>query len=562
MRKLSRIAVITALVVVCVLAATVRAEEWKFGIIGDTQWTGADDGRNPYSCAVDIINRINRQFIDKKVKFVIAVGDLADKSTDQAIGKLALDTRATYAQALYNAHIGFFPFRGNHEDSAAAASEFRRIFPQTQDGLMNSTPIDAFVRTSDDGQTHPVAKGGPPFAMGSGFSSPSSSLRGLSYAFSYRNATFVMLDQFIPPDKSPNTVGGQQGWINEVLQRKATDHHAFVFGHKGLLTESHGDTLFGGTPASHPADQDAFILALAAHGVRYYICGHDHMHDRSRVTTTDGRAASVTQIVSASASSKFYIPARPSNDDRYDAPAFGHTRQIPFSQELDSIGYYIVTVNGPKVTVDYYSAPVKTTAETEARTISMTPPLRFTRRETFGYSLNGKEFLVAQGESYTGVQDSFSGTTARILSGLNKDTAKDGSGRPLTKAVTTGWVPGTSGTMSHIVTLWGMAGVVENEKTDVFTLSMTYRGKAAHGAHGRHGVAIRLATRDAGARWINAVDKNAGGTKRFVSGPWTPSCGLGAYGFDPDTHTAWAVMNHAGDFAVVENVALGHFQKK
>ncbi len=39
----------------------------------------------------------------------------------------------------------------------------------------------------------------------------------------------------------------------------------------------------------------------------------------------------------------------------------------------------------------------------------------FTKRETFGYSLNGQEFLGWQGESYTAVQDSFEGTTAKIL---------------------------------------------------------------------------------------------------------------------------------------------------
>ncbi len=51
--------------------------------------------------------------------------------------------------------------------------------------------------------------------------------------------------------------------------------------------------------------------------------------------------------------------------------------------------------------------------------------------------------------------------------------------------------------------------------------------------------------------WVNAVDENIGGTKNFVFGPWEKSYPLGTYGVDPTTHTAWAVLNYNGDFAVV-----------
>jgi hypothetical protein len=59
-----------------------------------------------------------------------------------------------------------------------------------------------------------------------------------------------------------------------------------------------------------------------------------------------------------------------------------------------------------------------------------------------------------------------------------------------------------------------------------------------------------LATRDAGGKWVAAVDGNFGGTKRFVMGPWRAGYGLGTYGVDPKTRTAWAVINHEGEFAV------------
>jgi hypothetical protein len=63
-----------------------------------------------------------------------------------------------------------------------------------------------------------------------------------------------------------------------------------------------------------------------------------------------------------------------------------------------------------------------------------------------------------------------------------------------------------------------------------------------------------IATRNADGSWVNAVDLNAGGTKTFVVGPWEASHGLGTYGVDPGTKTAWAVVNHAGDFAVTTGI--------
>jgi hypothetical protein len=58
-------------------------------------------------------------------------------------------------------------------------------------------------------------------------------------------------------------------------------------------------------------------------------------------------------------------------------------------------------------------------------------------------------------------------------------------------------------------------------------------------------------------RWALAVDVNDGGTKTFVLGPWDKSYGLDAYGVDLNDNTAWAVVNHASDFAVGAVPAAG-----
>ena len=47
----------------------------------------------------------------------------------------------------------------------------------------------------------------------------------------------------------------------------------------------------------------------------------------------------------------------------------------------------------------------------------------------------------------------------------------------------------------------------------------------------------------------------------FVLGAWNASYGLGTFGVDPATNTAWAVVNHAGRFAVARFLKPpGHFE--
>ncbi len=524
------------------MAGFTNAAPWKFGIIGDTQWPAAsDDGKNPNSVAVDIINQVNREVINQGVKFVIAVGNITDAGT-----VIALDTRATYVQALYNAGIGFYPLRGNHESSATAAAEFVRIFPQTANGINNNTPANAFVYT-DSANTHPAAKTGTTFTVGTGFSSPSAALAGLSYSFTYQNATFVLLDQFTPANSSSNTIDAQQAWITNMLAERPAGTHAFVLGHKGIITENHADNLFGNTPALDSSGQNAFIRSLAANGIRYYIGGHDHMFNRALVTATNSTTR-IQEIISGSDSYKFYSPARPPIDSVYDVPAFGRVRETPLRQELAHIGYSIVTVDSMRVSIDFYSVQV---SPDDSGDITTTPPLTgyWKKRETFGYGLNGKEFLIAQGQSYTTMVDSLAGTIVRILGGVNSDTAKDYGNRRFSQFITTGWSTvsglGPSGTVCSI---WGMALALGTSQTTTFPLSMSYG--PGFSISDLNSGKIGLLSRDSTGTWFNAVTLNKGGTPQFITGPWSSAYSLGAYGIDTSNHTAWAVINHAGDFLV------------
>jgi hypothetical protein len=523
---------------------------WSFGVMGDTQWTLATDpaGNNPNGVAVSIINQLNQQFISKGVKFVIQVGDLTENGNDADIA-----ARANAAQVLYNAGIGFFPMRGNHETYANptngyAIAAFQTSFPQTQ--CLSKT----FGATN--------------------CSSPSSvsrDLTGMSYSFDYgmagSNARFVIIDDWATPSKRVDAAGypygysisDQQPWIsNRVNKNSRNTTHAFVLSHQNPMGENHQDSLFSGYTNANPDMQNAFFTSLQNNNVRYYISGHDHIHQRSIIESPDG-ISKIQELISASASSKFYTPK-----NLTDAKWYGHkSREISVSQELNTVGFYIFTIEGPCVTVDYYSDDHGSWLSDESYptvtgnglTNKVTPIFNFVKKATWGYSLNGKEFIVGgtNSSSYDVISDKFGKTSAKIISGTYSNNVKDYNGRILTQTVNTGWIARTSDTLGNILILWGMTSTMGSTQSDTYTLSMNYEPNSVKGKQAKKGF-IGLATTDANGKWVNAASKNIGGTPKFIYGPWQSSYGLGTHGIDTSTKTVWAVLNYNGNFVVAPGI--------
>jgi len=381
----------TALVLalaVCIGATSSWAAPWSFGVMADTQWTAPTDPakQNPNGVAVSIINQINQQFITSGVKFVIQVGDLTEKGNDADI-----HVRALAAHELYLAGIGFFPLRGNHEVSAKPAGvnkygipAFRENFPQTR------------------------GKGSDVFGAAN-FNSPttvSADLDGMSYSFDYgeagNNVRFVIIDNWATPGKSfahengytyGYSIDDQQAWISSRLNKnnRGTEH-AIVISHQNLIGENHQDSLFTGYANANPAWQNAFFASLQNNGVQYYLSGHDHVHQRSIITSPDG-ASRVEELICASNSSKFYTP-KPADDAKW----YGQkTREKSLSQDLYTVGYYIFTVDGPRVTVDYYADDHGKWQSDDSYPngkglpdTGITPTFKFVKKESWGYSLNTK----------------------------------------------------------------------------------------------------------------------------------------------------------------------------
>lgn len=529
------------------LANAAPAAPWSFGLISDTQWPLAGDSasgrRNPNSVAADIIRQVDREFARRGVKFVVAVGDVTDNGS-----AAALDTRATMAQELYNRGIGFFPLRGNHEASRTSASEFVRVFPQTRDGVQNRTPEDAFNWT-DSADLHMEPPAGGPFKVGSDFSSPSARLAGLSYSFRYANARIVMLDQFAPPDGLENAVDSQLAWIGSVLSSRPSGSHAFVFSHKGLITQNHPDGLFGSDPSKDTAGQNAFVRILAANGVRCLIGGHDHMHNRSLVATSNDPSARVQEVVLASDSYKFYQPRPSDNDSVYDLLKLGRRRETPIAQRLYDIGYYIATVDGPDVEIEFHGVPSGLSAEGDIRSV---PPLdgKWSLREKFGYSLLGKEFVVPQGRPYAGIADTMDSTRLRILGGTNTGAARFDDGRPCSQLVGTSWSERTDA-VSRVVRLRGLEKAVGTSTTPVFALALSAGGRSRDRRALLAGE-IHLASPDSTGHWVDAVSLDSAGSRKFMVRAWKATDSVGTWGIDPSTSEVWAVVDHGGDFALVD----------
>jgi hypothetical protein len=547
-----------------VLADTTGA--FSFGVMGDTQWTqhkldrltGLSDlsidpqGTNPYSVAGSIISQLDSQFVKLGVKFVIQVGDLTDCGTTRAI-----QARAQMAQNNLRTHgIDFFPVRGNHETYAASYGEtsnhdfsvaaMRQYFPQ-MNGIACVSKATNFV---------PANIVGPDC---------------LTYSFDYDNVRIIMLDPWATGSKLDNnpdgyaygyTVNDHQAWLNQQLAAatRGTDH-AFVITHQPLMAEDHQDTMFSGYTNAHLDWQNAFYASMADNNARYFISGHDHMHQRSIIASPDG-LSHVEELICASCSGKFYTPGALDG-----ANFFGQKgRETSISQELYTVGFYVFTVDGPIVTVEFYSDEQgqwwSDASYPGGGTGSLiTPTFNFVKKETWGYSLSPSgvtTFTVLEGQNYI---INTPHTLAKVLKAGR--TANDYRGRSFQKPAAAWWADKSTvaNAISDVVTVVGAASAAIKENHDSNTnnpndpigIQLSFDPSISLSRSDlNQGRMIAVNVRDEDGNWVNAVDANFGGTKRFVYGPYNAAFPLGTYGVDNVNKVAWAVVNHDSDFAVIK----------
>lgn len=320
---------------------SLAAEAWKFGVIPDTQWKNREEGYR--GVAVHIIDAVNEEMIRRKVDIVIHVGDVTDYATQPAF-----DLAARHFKTLTDAGIKFYPIRGNHDvlGGVITAEQFAKAFPDLP---------------------------GTPGGVGSSPDLPG--MAGLTYSFVHKNARFFMLDIFSVKGRNGERIEYKpsdfQPWIDTELKKKDFEQ-VFIVSHKNLIGQRHKDNLFSlRTPNGHPEMQNRFFKSFQNAGARFYLSGHDHMYYRSRIRSMD-RQSELVQIICGSCSSVFYEPKEPFS-----------LRDIPQAQETGRVGFMIFTIEGDKVTGEYYS--------TEPFGDIPAKP-NWDLRERFGYSGGGKYF--------------------------------------------------------------------------------------------------------------------------------------------------------------------------
>ncbi len=195
------------------------------------------------------------------------------------------------------------------------------------------------------------------------------------------------------------------------------------------------------------------------------------------------------------------------------------------------------------------------------RTFINAPDSTFADNPTLTKRLFNGASYANYGSTSTGGLNSI----AELLAGVVTGTGASNSDVRMQWRTRTTNEAGASGPtlMSNILDLDGVA-VVSGLQRDLFVLQMSYDPAAAATSPSD----IYLATYDGGA-WVNAISTNlgnnaTGGQLGYVGSfaqfqidyPGALNSYIGAYGVDPVAKTAWAVLNHNSEFAVIPEPSL------
>ena len=320
------------LIVLVSLAGVVNAsptERWNFVITCDSRGalgTGINDV---------ILSEMVREILRSNAEFVIFAGDLVyGAGVPPAQFETQLWNWVAVTRPLYNAGIGVYVCRGNHEQGDTWFTDPNKP----------PNPLDNYalrwlnVFGSDKHPDLRLPDNGP------------ANEKYMSYAVVHKNALIVALDEYAGMwHHAVHSIN--QEWLDSQLQAN-TKPHVFAFGHEEAFRTQHLDCL-----DTHPDQRDAFWRSLQAAGGRVYTCGHDHYYDNARVDDGDGDPNNdVHQLIVATAGSPLYS---------WNPPYSGRNGDFHVSQLFHSEhwGYVVVDVNGLDVTTTWMERQSTSTSQ-------------------------------------------------------------------------------------------------------------------------------------------------------------------------------------------------------
>ena len=279
---------------------------WKFVAFGDSpdNTTNSSTGISPN------LSKIASEIAGEKPDLVIYTGDLIsgwlldDTSPVKDKYKEQYGNWMAAVSSIYDYKTGsgipLYVMRGNHEDGPPG----------------NVTPIlTAYTNT--------VASGMPT-------NGPAGEEK-LTYSFTYRDAKFIINDEYIPHNGLEETVN--QSWVDSQLTED-TRPFTFVFGHSPAYRVDNDIEELPTSLFVHPEQRDVFWQSLVDNHVSAYLCGHAHMYVR-------GEFEGIPQIVTGNAGA----PMEAFNLSDLDPVLDLKYPLQNINQEDQKFGYLLVTVN-------------------------------------------------------------------------------------------------------------------------------------------------------------------------------------------------------------------------
>jgi predicted phosphodiesterase len=274
-----------------VLFSAARCEAFRFVVTGDTR--GSDNGVNAV-----ILAEMAQATIDEAADFIVVTGDLVNGSTDPMILQSQLTAWRNVMQPLYDANIGVYVCRGNHDTGSKAS-------------------WDAVFSGS-----YAMPDNGP------------AGEENITYSFAHENGSFVVLDQY---GAHLNRVN--QAWLDTELASNALPH-VFVFGHVPAFSVYHLDCL-----DDYPDARNRFWQSIASGCGRIYFTGHDHFYNHARIDDGDGNADNdLHQIITGAGGAPMY-----DWNGIYSGDNGAWTPQLVFHEKAYS--YILAEVTGVTVTL-------------------------------------------------------------------------------------------------------------------------------------------------------------------------------------------------------------------
>jgi hypothetical protein len=294
-------------------------ESWRFAVVGDSRGvsiTGVNE---------KVLSELVRELLQCDIDLLVFPGDLVGGAgvSPRLFGE-QLWNWVRVMQPLYDAGIGVYVCRGNHE-----ISDMWYTLPgELPDPADNYGRRWLEVFGDDDYPQYRLPGNGP------------DGEKHMSYSVIRKNALIVSLDQYDGITYYPAHYVNQR-WLDSQLENNVKPH-VFVFGHEPAFRTLHYDCL-----DAYPDRRDAMWLSLKAAGSRAYFCCHDHYYDHAWVDDGDGDPGNdVHQFIVATAGAPSYTWTPP-----YDGKNSGFIVEQVYHAER--YGYVLIDVNDLQVTMSW-----------------------------------------------------------------------------------------------------------------------------------------------------------------------------------------------------------------